>query len=313
MDTKVLETFLTVAESGGLSAAASVLGVPQSMISRRIKELESECRASLLYRHGRGVKLTAAGETLYASLRPLVEQLKSAVSCVADQDLAPSGAVTIAMSPSFMRGVGLRLLDAMRSRYPDVKVRLVSGYSRYVYEWLLQARVDIGVLSDVGMSAQLVMEDLGSASVVLTASRDFRGTGGTGGTGGAGGSGIADIGLPELLGLPLVLPSEGQGLRRHLDLWAAKQEIALNVAYEVDDIELAKELVAAGRGVAMLPRPAIHRELASGAFVERSLGPNALRVRSALATARNRPVTAAMKVTTQVLKSVAAEMFSDWG
>jgi LysR family nitrogen assimilation transcriptional regulator len=295
METRILETFLLVAESGGLSSAASILGVPQSQVSRHIKELEETCGAPLLYRHGRGVRLTLAGETLRETIAPLVAQLQEALALPAAQERTPSGPVNVALSPSFIKAAGLPLLDTMAAEYPDVRVRIVSGNSRYVYEWVLHAQVDIGVLSDVGMSAQLLLEELGAARVVLAAAPGFE--------------------LPDesrmpaaLAGIPLRLPSPGQGLRRQVDLWAARHGIALSAAYEIDDIDMTREIIAAGRAAAIVSRLSVYRELAAGTFVERSLGMD-FTVRTVLATARNRPVTPAMKATIQVLKQVSAELF----
>ena len=299
MDTRILQTFLLVAESGGLSSAASILGVPQSQVSRHVKELEEACGAPLLYRHGRGVRLTLAGETLKGTLAPLLAGLQEALANAGAQDRAPSGAVHVALSSSFIRPVGLRLLDAMAADFPDVRVRVVSGYSRYVYEWVLHAQVDIGVLSDVGMSPQLLLEELGTARVVLAASRDFP-------------LPPSDRVPPDLDGVPLRLPSSGQGLRRQIDLWAARHGLNLDVAYEIDDIDMTREIIATGRAAAIVSRLSVHRELAEGMFVERSLGED-FKARTVLATARNRPITPAMKATIQTLKAVAAPLFEAIG
>lgn len=295
METRILETFLLVAESGGLTSAASILGVPQSQVSRHIKELEESCGVPLLYRHGRGVRLTLAGEALRERLAPLLAQLQEALANAAAQERKPSGPVNVALSPSFIRAVGLPLLDAMAAEFPDVRVRVVSGNSRYVYEWVLHAQVDIGVLSDVGMSPQLLLEELGAARLVLAAAPGFP---------------LPDDGRvpPPLDGVPLRLPSPGQGLRRQVDLWAARHGITLNAAYEIDDIDMTKEIIAAGRAAAIVSRLSIYRELATGEFVERSLGDD-FTVRTVLATARNRPVTPAMKATIQALKAVSAPLF----
>jgi len=299
MDTRILQTFLLVAESGGLSSAASILGVPQSQVSRHVKELEEACGAPLLYRHGRGVRLTLAGETLKGTLAPVLAQLQEALANAGAQDRAPSGAVHVALSSSFIRAVGLRLLDAMAVDFPDVRVRVVSGYSRYVYEWVLHAQVDIGVLSDVGMSPQLLLEELGTARVVLAASPEFP-------------LPPAHRVPPDLDGVPLRLPSSGQGMRRQIDLWAARHGLQLNAAYEIDDIDMTREIIASGRAAAIVSRLSVHRELAEGAFVERSLGDD-FRVRTVLATARNRPITPAMKATIQTLKAVSAPLFDAIG
>lgn len=297
MDIRILETFLLVAESGGLSSAASILGVPQSQVSRHVKQLEEACGAPLLYRHGRGVRLTLPGERLRDTVRPLLTQLQDALENAATHDRKPAGPVDVALSPSFIRAVGLRLVDAMAAEYPDVRLRLVSGNSRYVYEWVLHAQVDIGVLSDVGMSSQLLLEELGSARAVLAAHPQFP-------------LPPADRIPPDLAGLPLRLPSPGQGLRRQIDLWAARHGITLNVAYEIDDIDVTREIIASARAAAIVSRLSIHRELAQGIFIERPLGED-FRVRTVLATARNRPVTPAMKVTIHMLRELSATLFAE--
>lgn len=295
METRILETFLLVAESGGLSSAASILGVPQSQVSRHIKELEDGCGAPLLYRHGRGVRLTPAGETLKATVAPLLMQLQEALAHARAGERTPSGTVNVALSPSFIRAVGLPLLDAMAAEFPQVRLRVVSGNSRYVYEWVLHAQVDIGVLSDVGMSPQLLLEELGSARVVLAAAPGFPLP--------------DDQELPHALaGIPLRLPSPGQGLRRQVDSWASRHGVTLRPAYEIDDIDMTREIIAAGRAAAIVSRLSIFRELATGQFVERSLGED-FKVRTVLATARNRPVTPAMKAAIQTLKAVSAPLF----
>lgn len=297
MNTRILHTFLMVAESGGLSSAASVLGIPQSQVSRHIKELEEICGAALLYRHGRGVSLTLTGERLHGTLRPALTQLEEALSTVSDQDRVPSGPVDIALPPSFMHAVGLQLLDTVQKEYPQIQLRLIGGNSRYVYEWVLHAQVDIGVLSDIGMSSQLLLDELGSARVVLAAHPDFPLT-------------VGPDSLHQLSGVPLRLPSPGQGLRRQIDIWAAKHELALNAAYEIDDIEITKEIIATRRAAAIVSRLSIYRERAAGSIVEHMLG-NDFRVRSVMATARNRPITPAMKVVIKALKQISAAVFEE--
>lgn len=297
MNTRILQTFLLVAESGGLTSAASILGIPQSQVSRHIKELEEICGTPLLYRHGRGVSLTLAGERLQGTLRPALSQLEEALGTAGDQDREPSGPVDIALSPSFMHAVGLRLLDAVQQEYPNVQVRLISGNSRYVYEWVLHAQVDIGVLSDIGMSSQLLLDELGSARVVLAAHPDFP-------------LSMGPDSLPILTGVPLRLPSPGQGLRRQIDIWATRQQLSLTAAYEIDDIGITKEIIATRRAAAIVSRLSIYRELATGTMVEHLLG-NDFRVRSVMATARNRPVTPAMKVVIKALKRISASLFEE--
>ncbi|HTD28944.1 MAG TPA: LysR family transcriptional regulator [Xanthomonadaceae bacterium] len=64
MDIEDLQTFVEVADAGGVSAAARRLGVSKSIVSRRLLRLETELGIQLLARTTRGAALTEAGATL---------------------------------------------------------------------------------------------------------------------------------------------------------------------------------------------------------------------------------------------------------
>src|SRR5258708_10536720 len=63
LDLEDLQTFVEVAEAGGVSPAARRLGVSKSIVSRRLFRLEAELGIQLLARTTRGAALTEAGVT----------------------------------------------------------------------------------------------------------------------------------------------------------------------------------------------------------------------------------------------------------
>ena len=63
IDVEDLQTFVEVADAGGVSAAARRLGVSKSIVSRRLFRLEGELGVQLLARTTRGAALTEAGVT----------------------------------------------------------------------------------------------------------------------------------------------------------------------------------------------------------------------------------------------------------
>src|SRR6188508_2782366 len=63
MELEDLQTFVEVADSGGVSAAARRLGVAKSIVSRRLARLEQDLGVQLLARTTRGAALTEAGAT----------------------------------------------------------------------------------------------------------------------------------------------------------------------------------------------------------------------------------------------------------
>ena len=72
LDVAALRSFLTVAELGGVTRAATQLNLTQSAVSLQIKRLEDTFGQSLLERRGRGVVLTSQGEQLVGYARRLL-------------------------------------------------------------------------------------------------------------------------------------------------------------------------------------------------------------------------------------------------
>ena len=100
VELRELRSFIHVARVGSFSRAAAELFITQPALSRQIKKLEDEYGVTLLIRHGRGVKLTAAGsslleraETVSHYMAQTAEQLRSSVI-----DATPS--VTIGVPPA---------------------------------------------------------------------------------------------------------------------------------------------------------------------------------------------------------------------
>ncbi|MFT8246838.1 LysR family transcriptional regulator [Roseomonas sp. BN140053] len=294
MDTKLLETFVAVVQAGSLSAAASQLGVAQPLVSRRLQELEALCGAPLLYRHGRGVHMTPAGAILHEEAPKLLTRCSTMLTLVAAAGATAEGPVSIGVSPSIVSAAGVRITELIAQNYPGITLQMVAGYSRHLHEWLLQGRIDIGLLSDTGLSNQLASEHLGAARVVLAGRPGFIPVG------------CGALPFSALAGIPLIVPTEGMGLRRYITLAAQQAGVRLTIAHEVDDITLAKDLVAAEKGATLISELAVAKEIARGELVCRSLSNPELHARAVLATALNRPVTPAMKAVIVTLKSVCA-------
>jgi DNA-binding transcriptional LysR family regulator len=69
---------VAVADTGGVSGAARRLGLPKSIVSRRLARLESELGAQLLTRTTRGAALTEAGATFREHAARVVAELDAA-------------------------------------------------------------------------------------------------------------------------------------------------------------------------------------------------------------------------------------------
>ena len=106
-DLNAMSVFAAVAEAKGFRAAGTRLGVTASAVSQTIRRLEERLGVVLVQRTTRSVRLTEAGERLYASVRPALEEVRSAVAAVGELSSEPRGTLRLVLSTgaeAFLRG-----------------------------------------------------------------------------------------------------------------------------------------------------------------------------------------------------------------
>ncbi|MEJ8572263.1 LysR family transcriptional regulator [Microbaculum marinum] len=119
-----IQTFVQVAESGGIGAAADRLGVAKSAVSRRLKDLEERLGVRLVNRTTRQLSLTDTGKSYYERASQILADLEDADQTAAAVHGALSGRLKIAGPQSF--GV-LHLLPAVTSfleKHPELWIDL---------------------------------------------------------------------------------------------------------------------------------------------------------------------------------------------
>ena len=116
--TRYWRNFLLVARHGSLSRVADEIEIAQPILSRQISRLEQIYGVRLFERHGRGMRLTAAGELL----RRRADEISFQVSLIPKELSAspdrPSGAVSIALPPSMISVLSAPVIRAVNARYP---------------------------------------------------------------------------------------------------------------------------------------------------------------------------------------------------
>lgn len=308
MDLKRLEYLLQVAEFGSFTKAASVIGIAQPALGRQVQKLELECGVRLLYRHGRGVTLTPEGETLLERVRPLVKQLREAGLDLREEGASVSGVVTVGMTPTVCTLIGLPLIMTMRKKYPKLEVNIVSGYSGYVHEWLMDARLDLAILHDARRSQHLLVEPLAAAKLSVISSPESVP---------ASERSMQNLPLKRIAGMPLVLPTKNHGLRRTLEFAASRAGIRLDVQFEIDTLALLTDVVRAGLAHTILAMPAVQREVEHGHLLARRICEPEVETRLMIAKAANRPLARAVQaVETEIkneMRRAAADIRLDLG
>ncbi|WP_207462632.1 LysR family transcriptional regulator [Azospirillum sp. SYSU D00513] len=121
-----LRSFLAVARTGKLTAAARRLGADHATVSRRLAALEDSMKVRLFERHPTGYTLTAQGERLL----PLAESMESvaltAQNELGNADLSVSGAVRIGSPDGFGSLFLAPRIGALCRQHPELEVQLIA-------------------------------------------------------------------------------------------------------------------------------------------------------------------------------------------
>ncbi|HZX41048.1 MAG TPA: LysR family transcriptional regulator, partial [Myxococcaceae bacterium] len=121
LDLEDLQTFVEIADAGGLSPAARRLGVSKSIISRRLLRLEAELGVQLLARTTRGAALTEAGTTFREHATRIRDELDTArETMLPTGDLR--GRLRIAAPSSFGTTHLAAVLAELTHRYPLLQI-----------------------------------------------------------------------------------------------------------------------------------------------------------------------------------------------
>lgn len=242
-----LAYFTAVARTEHVTRAAHELNVPQSTLSRALARLEQDLGVELFARTGRTVSLTPAGRTFLTSAeRALAEIRRAAEEVRADADPA-TGKVAF----GFLHTMGAEtvpgLIQAFRADHPGVRFSLIQNYGEAMLERLRAGDLDLCLTSPVPDAPDLTARRLDEQKLRLVVPADHR---------------LAArrrIRLAEAADEAFVTLEPGYGLRRITDDLCREAGFTPKVAFEGEEAETLRGLVAAGLGVALLPPPAVPR------------------------------------------------------
>jgi LysR family transcriptional regulator AphB len=136
-----IDVFCAVVEHGGFTAAARVLGLPTSAVSRRIARLEERTGFQLLNRTTRRVAVTEAGRVFHARTKDLSGQVRDAVAAMSAAIEAPRGTLRVTAPPDHA-GVIWALLEPFLTAYPEVDLDLTHTLERVD---LLEQDIDVAI------------------------------------------------------------------------------------------------------------------------------------------------------------------------
>ncbi len=244
MELRQLRYFVRIIETGSMDSAAQDLDIGVSALSQQMSRLENELAIRLLQRTSRGVTPTNAGLAFYSQAQLALRHADDAI--LAAREARLSGHVSVGMAPSTASILGIPFIHAMQENYADVRLHVVESLSGNLERMINTRQIDLAVVFQkdkiLRWSARPILEEqlfLIGSHALLAALPDN------------------PITPEQLAGIPLIMPSQGHGLRGRLD--AVCQEHALNVEIvaEIDGLALLMRAVRDGLGATLQPGAAI--------------------------------------------------------
>jgi len=258
-----LRTFLAVAQTGSVRAAAEALVVSQPAVSAALGSLQRELGVPLVVRDGRGLRITKSGIVLarYAQrLLGLLEEAASATKAEADPEV---GTLRLAAVTTAGEHVVPAMLATFRREYPRVEVSLEVGNRTRIWELLSGHRADLAVGGRPAPGSGLVtLAERPHELVVVSAPVEPT----------SGARRPRAVTAAELGGRTWLVRESGSGTRATADELLA--DLGLKPALlTVGSNGAIAESVRVGLGVALLSRDAVARQLEDGSLEELRAGP----------------------------------------
>jgi DNA-binding transcriptional LysR family regulator len=140
---------LSVAEHLNFRQAAAALGVTQSSVSTRIKQLEQDLGVLLFERRHRGVRLTEAGQHFLEHVATGIEHLDHAVRTAGAIARGEQGRLRVGLYSSTAAGFLAELLGQFRELHPAVDLQIAEGRARDAIREVCEARLDVAFVVGV--------------------------------------------------------------------------------------------------------------------------------------------------------------------
>jgi DNA-binding transcriptional LysR family regulator len=251
MDFRQIEIFVKVAELGSFSRAAEALYLTQPTVSERVRSLEEELGIKLLDRQQRGASPTKAGQLLLAYAQRILQLLAEARQALDEFQGRMSGELIVGASTIPGEYVLPPLIGRFKAKFPDISISLLIGDTQGVLDWLLEGKVEAGVVGAQIDHRAIEYRELGPDELVLVVPSDHPW------------HGKKTVTLDEVRQEPLIVREKGSGSRHALE--RALGEVGLDlgafkVVGEMGSTQAIKQAVKAGVGVSMISKRAVEEE-----------------------------------------------------
>ena len=253
MDLAQLQSFVAVAEAGGFSRAAPLIGATQPTLSRQVQALERELGKALFDRLGRRVELTAFGRDALARARTILGEVEALALSGGQKSGRASGILRLGVADSVVLKRLPQILQSFQEHHPAVRVHVRTASSPDILSWVREGRCDAGLCMLPGAHPDLVLRELWVDRLVGIAPPEHPFAREEG-----------EIALAEFAAERQIVIQPGT--LTHQVLIAAYHEAELSLVPDmtIGNFQTIVELVAAGVGLGIVSRDVAEAAIADG-------------------------------------------------
>ncbi|NUP14800.1 MAG: LysR family transcriptional regulator [Streptomyces sp.] len=250
IDLRRLHVLRAVAHYGTVTAAAHALHFTPSAASQQIRQLARDLDVDLLEPQGRGVRLTAAAESLLAHADAIAARWEEAELDLRAEYSAPTGPLRVTGFPTAVSVLLAPMVVGLRERHPQLTVRIREAEVRESFDLLFEGESDLAVvdvtpqsptLGDARFDQQPLLDD--PYDLVVPEDHPLAGRG--------------RVDLAETAREDWIAPVPDNPCRTHVMSACAAAGFTPDVIHHAVDWNVTAHLVAHRLGVAMVPRLAL--------------------------------------------------------
>jgi len=245
IDLGALQIFKTVAEEGGITRAAAKLHRVQSNVTTRVKQLEARLGTRLFLRQNRKLVLSAEGSVLLEYADRLLRLSSEAQAVV--RGGVPRGTLRIGTLESTAASRLPPLLSQYHTAYPQVRIDLVTGTTGALVAKVLNFEIEAAFVAEPFSARGLDSLPAFREELVLITPTSYPRI-----------RSARDIGDRTVIAF-----GAGCTYRRRLEEWLGRDKVVPERVMEFGSYHAIVACVAAGAGIAVVPKSVIATVLAS--------------------------------------------------
>jgi DNA-binding transcriptional LysR family regulator len=255
MNIETIRICCDVLRHQSFSRGAALNNVSQSAATQSVHRVEQHFGVQLVDRSRRPFVLTAEGQICYEGFRTMLECYDAIDARLRALRAEIVGVVRVAAIYS----VGLydmaRVMQDYMLQYPKAKVRLEYLRPNKVFDAVLNAEADLGIISYPTPSPEIAVIPWRSERMVLVTCPQHR---------------LAQeraVTAEHLQGEEFIAFDRDLSIRREIDRHLRQRAVSVRIVMEFDNIETIKQAIEIGAGISILPEPTVRREAQLGTLV----------------------------------------------